>query len=497
MIASSPDDVQPVFDAIAENANRLIGGFSAAVTRIVGETVHLAAFTSTDKAGDEALKASFPRPLDDTSFFRGVRNGEVVQISDTETDKAAWRREMARSRGFRSQLLVPLMSDGLAIGLISVTRVQTGSFADHHIQLLQTFADQAVIAIENVRLFEAEQARTRDLTEALQQQTATADVLKVISRSAFDLETVLDALLSSACRLCEADIGTIRYKEGGEFRLAATFGCPPEWIEHFQKYSTKPDRSSVFGRTIAEGHIVHIPDLLADPDYKRPEAQKLMGFKAALGVPLAREGEAFGVINLFRFNVSSFEDRQIKLVQTFADQAVIAIENVRLFEEVQAKTRDLSEALTHQTGSGNILRVIASSPTNISPALQAIVESACELCDALDAIVLLEEGDSLRNSAHHGPIPLAMERWPITRKWVAGRAFLDRKSVHVHDMLSVEGDEFPDTRERARRTSTRTYLCVPLVREGKSIGTICSAAPKYILSVTNRLPCCRPLPIRR
>ena len=124
VIASSPDDVQPVFDAIAENANRLIGGFSAAVTRFVGETVHLAAFTSTDKVGDEALKASFPRPLDDTSFFRGIRNGEVVQISDTETDTAAWRREMARSRGFRSQLLVPLMSDGLAIGLISVTRVE-------------------------------------------------------------------------------------------------------------------------------------------------------------------------------------------------------------------------------------------------------------------------------------------------------------------------------------------------------------------------------------
>src|SRR4029434_5840202 len=147
-----------------------------------------------------------------------------------------------------------------------------------------------------------------------------------------------------------------------------------EWIEHFQKYATKPDRSSVFGRTIAEGHIVHIPDLLADPDYKRPEAQKLMGFKAALGVPLAREGEAFGVINLFRFNVSSFEDRQIELVQTFADQAVIAIENVRLFDEVQAKTSDLGETLRQQTATADVLKVIASSPTDVGPALQAVVE---------------------------------------------------------------------------------------------------------------------------
>jgi PAS domain S-box-containing protein len=199
---------------------------------------------------------------------------------------------------------------------------------------------------------------------------------------------------------------------------------------------------------------------------------------------MLREDVPIGVIVLTRSEARPFTDKQIELATTFADQAAIAIENVRLFDEVQAKTRDLSEALTYQTGSGNILKVIASSPTDVEPVLKAIVESACELCDALDAIVLLEEGDSLRNSAHHGPIPtvgplwgegvvpLAMERWPITRKWVAGRAFLDQKSVHVHDMLSVEGDEFPDTRERARRTSTRTYLCVPLVREGKSIGTI-------------------------
>ena len=189
VIASSPDDVQPVFEAIASSANRLIGGFSTAVYRVMSTTVHLAAFTPTDEAGDEALKAFFPRSLDgDALHFQALRNGRVVQIPDTETYPQTSRREMARKRGFRSQLLVPLMSHGAAIGHISVTRVQTGSFADHHVQLLHTFANQAVIAIGNVRMFEQVQAKTRDLSESLQQQTATAEVLKVISRSTFDLQ---------------------------------------------------------------------------------------------------------------------------------------------------------------------------------------------------------------------------------------------------------------------------------------------------------------------
>src|SRR5258708_29265197 len=224
----------------------------------------------------------FPRHRSEVPSVALVQDGETAQFADAETADMHTMR-VGRARGWRSVTFTPLMSQGGFIGFIRCTRRETGVLADHHVQLLRTFADQAVIAFENVRLFDEVKARTEDLRESLQQQTATADVLKVISRSAFDLQTVLDALLSSACRLCEADIGTIRYKEGGDVRLAATFGCKAEWIEHFRRYSTKPDRSSVFGRTIAEGHIVHIPDLLADPDYKRPEAQKLMGFKAALG----------------------------------------------------------------------------------------------------------------------------------------------------------------------------------------------------------------------
>ena len=269
-----------------------------------------------------------------------------------------------------------------------------------------------------------------------------------------------------------ADIGTIRYQDGSTYRLAADYGCSPEWHDHLARQSPKPDRGSIFGRTIVEGGTIHIPDVLADPEFTRLEAQKLMGIRAALGVPLIREGQVFGVLSLICSAPRSFTEKQIELVETFADQAVIAIENVGLFEEVQAKTRDLTEALVYQTGSSNILKVIASSPTDVAPVLKAIVESACELCEAYDAAVFLNDGGDLLPSAHHGPILLTPEKSPIDRNWTAGRAFLDRKPVHVHDFLSAEGDDFPVGQERARRFGFRSVLSVPLSRDGESIGTV-------------------------
>src|SRR5260221_7024953 len=471
VISSSPDSLQPVLDVIVDTSRHLCGTETSTIFLLRDRKFHIAAASGAMPAYLEFLQAN-PIALDQagSSTSRAAREKRTVHIPDIGADPEFGQGPMAVGQR-RALLSVPLMHEGTAIGVITMRQSHLTPFTERQIEVVQTFADQAVIAISNVRLFEEVQARTRDLTESLQQQTATADVLKVISRSAFDLQAVLDTLVESAAKLCEADMAAITRRTGDVYYRAGSYGFPPEFAKYAKDIPVPPGRSTITGRALLEGGVVHVEDVLADTEYDF-EGQQLSGNpRTFLGVPLLREGKPVGAIVLARRTVRPFAEKQIELVRTFADQAVIAIENVRLFDEVQAKTRELTEALPYQTGSSNILSVIASSPTDVAPVLKAIVDSARELCDAYDAAVLLSDGDQLRFCAHHGPIPISFEKLPINRNWTAGRAFVDRKPIHVHDLLA-EGDEFPLGQELSQRMGHRSILSVPLLREGESIGTI-------------------------
>ena len=344
VIANSPTNVQPVFEAIAERSKRLVDALSTTVFRLEDGVMHLKAFTPTNPEADATLKAMFPTPLSNFNWSEAIGNSEIYRVVDTELEIEAMRG-LARLRGFRSMLFVPLLRDRKPIGVISVTRAEPGPFTEHHVQLLQTFADQAVIAIENVRLFEQVQERTEDLRESLQQQTATADVLKVISRSTFDLKSVLKTLVESARELCNAPLGMMLLRDGDVYRTAMQLGYPPAFERYILDNPIHPNPHSGAGRAAFTGQVAHFPDVLADPEYRLSEGQRLGGYRAMLSIPLLREGEVVGVFSLGRTEPEPFSQRQIELVQTFADQAVIAIENARLFEQVQERTKELSLSL--------------------------------------------------------------------------------------------------------------------------------------------------------
>src|SRR3984957_6617384 len=284
----------------------------------------------------------------------------------------------------RALLGVPLLRDGKIVGGIFLARARAVVFSQRQIELVQSFADQAVIAIENVRLFDEAQARTRDLEESLEQQTATADVLKAISRKAFDLDTVLETLISTAVRLCNATRGGQIFRRHGDvYRYAASqMSVDPVYLRHEQTTEIKPGRGTLIGRVALENQVVHIVDAWNDPEYAEKDEARVGNVRAMLGVPLMRDGEPIGAFALGRAGPVPFTQRQIDLVTTFADQAVIAIENARLFDEVQARTRDLSEALMQQTATVDVLKAISRSAFDLDTVLETLIATALRLCDA-------------------------------------------------------------------------------------------------------------------
>jgi signal transduction histidine kinase len=312
-------------------------------------------------------------------------------VTDVLTDPEFTQQEAQRRGGYRTVLCVPLMREESPIGVIILGRKSVQPFTDKQLALVTTFADQAVIAIENARLFDEVKARTEELSESLQQQTATADVLKLISRSTFNLKSVLQTLVESAAHLCEADMANVTRQIDGVFYRAESYGFPPEFMDRVKAMPIQPGRGNVSSRALAEGQTVHIPDVLADSEYTFSEAQKLCGFRSALGVPMLREGVPIGVFALARSEVRPFTDKQIQMVSTFADQAAIAIENVRLFEEIQDKSRQLEAASQHKSqflaNMSHELRTPLNAIIGVSEMLREDAEALGQDLEPLDRVL--------------------------------------------------------------------------------------------------------------
>jgi signal transduction histidine kinase len=461
VISSSPTDVQPVLDAVTERAAQLCDAPAARLLLAHGDELRpMAAYRSADWAPGLASAVPFSRTaiVGRAALDRiTIHHADVVPLLDTEYPHA---RENILSGGIRAVLAVPLLREDEGYGGIAVFRPEPRPFTAEQIALVETFARQAAIAIDNVRLF-------NETKEALEQQTATAEVLKTISRSTFDLEQVLQMLIETATRLCDAPRGFIFRSEGGVYHLAVDHNAPPAFKAWRSSNPIVPDRSTLVGRVALERRAVQIMDARSDPEYGSPNSLALGGNRTMLGVPLLREGEPIGAIAMWRDEVRAFSDKQIELVTTFADQAVIAIENVRLFNETK-------DALEQQTAISEILRVISRSPTDVRPVLDAIAERAARLCDASSASMFLIDGSDLRHLASQGPVaePVShLESFPIDRNSISGRAILDRKTVQIDDLSSVAA-EYPRSADIARRYNHRTVVVMPLFGETEPFGTI-------------------------
>ena len=471
VISSSPGELQPVFDAMLENAVRICDGTYGNIYSRDSETFRLVASHKTPPAFTEYRRRN---PMTGSGAHWAdpmLKSKTQVHIADLALERGFIERDPSfvaavELGGARSALAVPMLKEGEIIGAFALARQEVRPFTEKQIALVTNLAAQAVIAIENTRLL-------GELRESLQQQTATADVLKAISRSTFDLRAVLDTLVESAARLCEAQTSFLFRRDGANFIWTAGYGHTPEYLEQWKDRPVPPNRGSAVGRAAAEGTIVHIPDVFEDPEYTSWDSQKAGRYRSVLGVPLLREGIPIGVLGLTGSKPRSFSNKQIELVTTFADQAAIAIENVRLFNEVQARTSELQETLEYQTAASDVLNVISRSPSNIQPVLEVIAETAQRLCHAEQAYIMRLDGGLYHLAAAKDARPERIEYLknnPIVadRGSVTGRVAIERRTIHITDAqldpeytLDMDGD-----------AGYRTILGVPLIREGAPIGVI-------------------------
>jgi GAF domain-containing protein len=471
VISSSPGELQHVFETILANATRLCGAEFGILNLDDGDVSRIAAVYNVPPALAAAQNVSFRiHPASGQAEVR--RTKEVVQIDDIRSMPPYLEGDprlvaLADLGGARTTVGVPMLKEGSLLGTITIYRQEVRPFTNKQIELVSNFAKQAVIAVENTRLL-------NELRQSLQQQTATADVLKVISRSTFDLKVVLRTLVESAALVCDADIGNIALPSAdGIYQVEADYGQSAALSEELRRQKLKPGPGGVISRTALSRSTVHILDAQTDPDYQLREALRLGGYHTMLGVPLLREGNVVGVFGLARTTVRPFTDKQIELVETFADQAVIAIENVRLFDAVQARTREVQESLEYQTAISEVLNIISRSPSDIRPVLDTIAETAQKLCHSEHVFIFRLEGDRYHLAANKDVSPEQI-RWlsenPITRNRgaITGRTAIERRPVQVEDVLA--DPEY--VLDRAGHKGFRTVLGVPLLRDDVAIGVI-------------------------
>jgi two-component system, NtrC family, sensor kinase len=479
-ISRSPTDVQPVFDAIAERAMHLCGASTGGVTRFDGELVHIAALANVDPQAAAAIRSAFPMPPSNRSAAgRAVLTRSIVHIPDVGAD-AEYGIATQVGAAFRSVVAVPMLQKGKAIGSVAVGRPSPGPFSERQVSLLQAFADQAVIAIENVRLFNALKEKNSALTQALEQQTATAEILGIISSSPTRLQPVFDTIVRNAVQLCGAAFGGLHRLHASRITLDAQYGIDADEVAILQRdvFPLPLSRGSATGRAILDWTPIHIRDIREDPDY-RTRVKTMETYRTILAVPLIREGIPVGALALWRPEVRPFNETEIGLVQTFANQAVIAMENVRLFKELEAKNRDLTEALEQQTATGEILRVISSSPTDVHPVFEAIAANAARVCEAGNANVYRFDGTLIHVEASYGytaeELAAVQGTFPMPPGCsnATSRAVSTGVIVHVPDMTADPEYASPAFIDAGFRTS----LSVPMLRESKPIGTI-SGAPR-------------------
>ena len=488
VINASPGNLAPVFDAMLEKVMHLCDAAFGMLWVTVGDVV---AQRGVPAAYAEYM-ASHPVVTGKTWGAPGtvparILGGErLVHVEDLADDPPylagdPHRRALVDIGGARTALAVPLCKDASIIGFIMIYRQEVRLFGDKQIALLQNFAAQAVIAMENARLLSELRERTDDLTESLEYQTATSEVLEVIGRSTSDIQPVLDTMLNAALRLCRTESGGIAIQQGEGFRYVATLGWDPEGDKAFRSLDITAGRGTVAARVIAEGRIVQVPDVAADPEFALPGMAECAQWRTALGVPLMREGRSIGVISITRDRVEPFTERQIALVKTFADQAVIAMENARLLGE-------LRESLDQKTATSDVLKAISRSSVELEAVLETLVETVARLCRA-DHATMFRRRDELHHLvAAHGLPEEALEfmrthPFEDSERTMNGRVVMRRQTVHIHDIQQDAGYAYGEGHKIA---GMRSMLGIPLMAQDNMIGSFHRAVRTRVEAFTDK-----------